>query len=62
MGQAHGYLHLVLLYRGSPAFSYKCCSVNMYHGVLPTPYVGMAPPKSGGHIKSAQMTCSKCLH
>ena len=27
-----------------------------------TPYVGMAPKKNGGHIKSAQMTHSKCLH
>ena len=27
-----------------------------------TPYVGMTPPKNGGHIKSAQMTRSKCLH
>ena len=26
-----------------------------------TPYVGMAPKKNGGHIKSAQMTRSKCL-
>ena len=26
-----------------------------------TPYVGMAPEKNGGHIKSAQMTRSKCL-
>ena len=26
-----------------------------------TPYVGMAPNKNGGHIKSAQMTRSKCL-
>ena len=26
-----------------------------------TPYVGMTPPKNGGHIKSAQMTRSKCL-
>ena len=26
-----------------------------------TPYVGMAPKKNGGHIKSAQMTCLKCL-
>ena len=25
------------------------------------PYVGMAPKKNGGHIKSAQMTRSKCL-
>ena len=25
------------------------------------PYVGMGPNKNGGHIKSAQMTCSKCL-
>ena len=27
-----------------------------------TPYVGMTPKKNGGHIKSAQMTRSKCLH
>ena len=27
-----------------------------------TPYVGMVPKKNGGHIKSAQMTRSKCLH
>ena len=27
-----------------------------------TPYVGMTPKKNGGHIESAQMTCSKCLH
>ena len=27
-----------------------------------TPYVGMTPKKNSGHIKSAQMTCSKCLH
>ena len=26
-----------------------------------TPYVGMTPKKNGGHIKSAQMTRSKCL-
>ena len=26
-----------------------------------TPYVEMAPEKNGGHIKSAQMTHSKCL-
>ena len=26
-----------------------------------TPYVGMAPKKNGGHIKSAQMTRSKYL-
>ena len=26
-----------------------------------TPYVGMAPNKNGGHIKSAHMTRSKCL-
>ena len=26
-----------------------------------TPYVGMAPKKNGGHIKSTQMTRSKCL-
>ena len=26
-----------------------------------TPYVGMAPKKNGGQIKSAQMTRSKCL-
>ena len=26
-----------------------------------TPYVGMAPKKNGGHIKSEQMTRSKCL-
>ena len=26
-----------------------------------TPYVGMAPKKNGGYIKSAQMTRSKCL-
>ena len=26
-----------------------------------TPYVGMTPKKNGGHITSAQMTCSKCL-
>ena len=26
------------------------------------PYVGMTPKKNGGHIKSAQMTRSKCLH
>ena len=26
-----------------------------------TPYVGMASKKNGGHIKSAQMTRSKCL-
>ena len=26
-----------------------------------TPYVGMAPKKNGGHIKSAQITRSKCL-
>ena len=26
-----------------------------------TPYVGMAPKKNGGHIKSAQMTRLKCL-
>ena len=25
-----------------------------------TPYVGMAPKKNGGHIKSAQITRSKC--
>ena len=25
------------------------------------PYVGMAPKKNGGHIKSAQRTRSKCL-
>ena len=25
-----------------------------------TPYVGMTPQKNGGHIKSAQMTRSKC--
>ena len=24
------------------------------------PYVGMAPKKNGGHIKSAQMTLLKC--
>ena len=27
-----------------------------------TPYVGMTPPKNGGHNKSAQMTRYKCLH
>ena len=27
-----------------------------------TPYVGMTRKKNGGHIKSAQMTRSKCLH
>ena len=27
-----------------------------------TPYVGMTPKKNSGHIKSAQMTRSKCLH
>ena len=26
-----------------------------------TPYVEMTPKKNGGHIKSAQMTRSKCL-
>ena len=26
-----------------------------------TPYVGMTPPKNGGHIESVQMTHSKCL-
>ena len=26
-----------------------------------TPYVGMAPKKNGGHIKSAKMARSKCL-
>ena len=25
-----------------------------------TPYVGMVPKKNGGHIKSAQITRSKC--
>ena len=32
--------------------------IMMAYGI--TPYVGMAPKKNGGHIKSAQMTCSKC--
>ena len=27
-----------------------------------TPYVGMTPKKNGRHIKSAQITRSKCLH
>ena len=31
----------------------------MVYGSMP--YVGMTPKKNGGHIKSAQMTHSKCL-
>ena len=31
----------------------------MVYGSMP--YVGMAPNKNGGHIKSAHMTRSKCL-
>ena len=34
--------------------------VIMAYGSIP--YVGMAPKKNGGHIKSAQMTRLKCLH
>ena len=37
------------------SFGYGCI---MAYGS--TPYVGMTPKKNGGHIKSAQMTCSKC--
>jgi len=41
----------------------KAMVLSTYHGVYgSTPYVGMAPKKIGGHIKSAQMTRSKCLH
>ena len=36
----------------------KADSICCYHG---TPNVGMAPKKNGAHIKSAQMTCLKCL-
>ena len=36
------------------------CSLNiMAYGS--TPYVGMTPKKNGRHIKSAQITRSKCL-
>ena len=35
------------------------CVVMAYGGM---PCVGMALKKNGGHIKSAQMTRSKCLH
>ena len=37
----------------------RCMDCIMAYGS--TPYVGMAPKKSGGHIKSAQMTRSKYL-
>ena len=45
------------------------CSINCYLPAISTfimaygstPYVRMTTKKSGGHIKSAQMTCSKCL-
>ena len=41
-------------------------STYLYHGITimaygSMPYVGMAPKKNGGHIKSVQMTRSKCL-
>ena len=42
----------------TPAFYSQSYNVMAYGS---KPYVGMAPPKNGGHIESAQMTCSKCL-
>ena len=44
-----------------------CTEIKVPHCVIytimaygSTPYVGMAPNKNGGHIKSAHMTRSKC--
>ena len=50
------HMHLIAMHR----VPYPPHTVNiMAYGS--TPYVGMAPKKNGGHIKSAQMTRSKCL-
>ena len=38
-----------------------CCYFVYIMAYGSTPYVGMIPEKNGGHIKSAQMTRSKCL-
>ena len=35
--------------------------VCIYHGVLPYAICRDGPEKNGSHIKSAQMTCLKCL-
>ena len=37
---------------------YQMCNIMAYGS---TSYVGMTPKKNGSHIKSAQMTRSKCL-
>ena len=37
---------------------YSQVSVLLIMGYGSTPYVGMAPKVNGGHIKSAQMTCT----
>ena len=61
IGELNSGISLIRVSAVSPTLVVKTeiCLFIMAYGS--TPYVGMAPKKNGAHIKSAQMTRSKCL-